>query len=67
MIYPQADGQQVTLAADDIEDVQANKLSAMPEGLLNKLTLEQVADLFAFLMHAPEPNVAGRAAPPVPR
>jgi hypothetical protein len=30
----------------------------MPEGLLNKLTLEQVADLFAFLMNTPEPAVA---------
>jgi hypothetical protein len=35
----------------------------MPEGLLNKLSLEQVADLFAFLMNAPEPNVAGRKVP----
>jgi hypothetical protein len=37
----------------------------MPEGLLNKLTLEQVADLFAFMMNAPEPNVATRGAEPV--
>jgi hypothetical protein len=36
--------------------------SAMPEGLFNKLSLEQVADLFAFLMNAPEPKVAGRNA-----
>jgi hypothetical protein len=32
----------------------------MPEGLANRLTLEQIADLFAYLMNAPEPNVAGR-------
>ena len=32
----------------------------MPEGLVNRLTLEQVADLFAYLMKSPEPNVAGR-------
>jgi hypothetical protein len=33
----------------------------MPEGLANRLTLEQIADLFAYLMKSPEPNVAGRA------
>jgi hypothetical protein len=33
----------------------------MPEGLLNKLTLSQVADLFAYLMDRPAANVAGRA------
>jgi hypothetical protein len=32
----------------------------MPVGLLNKLTLDQVADLFAYLMKTPEPNVAAR-------
>jgi hypothetical protein len=37
----------------------------MPEGLLNPLTLEQVADLFAYLMKASEADVAGR--PPEPR
>ena len=34
----------------------------MPEGLMNRLTLEQVADLFAFLMKSPEPNVATRGS-----
>jgi putative heme-binding domain-containing protein len=62
MIVLQADGQKVLLAASTIEDVQSSKLSAMPEGLMNRLTLEQVADLFAFLMKAPEPNVATREA-----
>jgi hypothetical protein len=45
--------------------VRTSKTSAMPEGLLNKLTLEQVADLFAYLMKAPEPNIAlGTTAQP---
>jgi putative heme-binding domain-containing protein len=60
MTVLQSDSQKVELAADDIEDVRASKTSAMPEGLLNTLTLEQVADLFAFLTKSPEPNVAGR-------
>jgi hypothetical protein len=59
----QADSQKVTLTAEDIEDVRDSKTSAMPEGLLNKLTLEQVADLFAYLMNATEPRVTGRSSP----
>ncbi len=55
-----ADSQKVHIPAADIEDVQPSKLSSMPEGLLNRLSLEQVADLFAYLMNAPEPKVAGR-------
>jgi putative heme-binding domain-containing protein len=62
MTVLQADSTKVQLAADDIEDVQPSKVSAMPEGLLNKLALEQVADLFALLTGAPEPNIATRPA-----
>jgi putative heme-binding domain-containing protein len=60
LIVLQSDGQKVQVPAGDIEEQTASKMSAMPEGLLNRLSLEQVADLFAFLMNAPEPNVAGR-------
>jgi putative heme-binding domain-containing protein len=61
MTVLQSDGKKYELAAADIEDVQPSKLSAMPEGLVNRLTLEQIADLFAYLMKSPEPNVAGRS------
>ncbi len=60
MTVLQSDGTKVQVAADDIEEVQASKASSMPEGLLNTLTLEQVADLFAYMMNAPEPGVAAR-------
>jgi putative heme-binding domain-containing protein len=62
MTVLQTDGQKVELAAADIEDVQPSKVSAMPEGLVNRLSLEQIADLFAYLMNAPEPSVARRKA-----
>ena len=65
MMVLQSDGQKVELKAEDIEDVQPSKVSAMPEGLANRLSLEQIADLFAYLTNAPEPSVAGRAAPNV--
>jgi putative heme-binding domain-containing protein len=60
MTVLQSDAKKVQIAADDIEEVQPSKTSAMPEGLLNKLSLEQVADLFALLMNSPEPGVATR-------
>ncbi|HJQ78532.1 MAG TPA: HEAT repeat domain-containing protein, partial [Lacipirellulaceae bacterium] len=60
MTVLQSDATKVQLAAADIEDVQTSKTSSMPEGLLNTLTLEQVADLFAFMMNSPEPGVAAR-------
>jgi putative heme-binding domain-containing protein len=62
MTVLQSDGQKVQLAEEDIEEVTASKTSSMPEGLLNRLTLEQVADLFALLMNAPDQNVAGRTS-----
>ena len=65
MTVLQSDGQKVELKAEEIEDVQPSKVSAMPEGLANRLSLEQIADLFAYLTNAPEPAVAGRAAPNV--
>jgi putative heme-binding domain-containing protein len=62
----QADSQKVHIPAEDIEEITPSKTSAMPEGLLNRLSLEQVADLFAFLMNASEPGVAGRNPPTSP-
>jgi putative heme-binding domain-containing protein len=49
----QSDGQRVQLAVADIESLTACKTSVMPEGLMNPLTLDQVADLFSYLMGAP--------------
>lgn len=48
-IVLQADGTKVTLAKDDVEQMTRSRTSAMPAGLLNDLTLDQIADLFAYL------------------
>ncbi len=60
----QSDGQKVVLKPGEIEEMTPSKVSAMPEGLANRLSLEQIADLFAYLMNAPEPSVAGRQLAP---
>ena len=43
----------VTLAVKDIQSRAAAKVSPMPEGLLNTLTMQEISDLFAFLERAP--------------
>jgi putative heme-binding domain-containing protein len=44
-----ADGEKVDIAQADIEEIKPSNVSAMPTGLLNQLTLEQVGQLFAYL------------------
>ncbi len=56
----QSDGSKTTIAADEIEEIELTKESTMPAGLLNPLTLEQVADLFTFLMEGGSSSMAGR-------
>jgi putative heme-binding domain-containing protein len=43
----------VTLAVRDIQSRATAKVSPMPEGLLNTLTMQEISDLFAFLERAP--------------
>ena len=50
VVLPTAE--RVTLLAKQIEATKPSKLSAMPEGLLNPLSLEEIADLFAYLQNS---------------
>jgi putative heme-binding domain-containing protein len=43
------DGQDVTIPAEEIEDVQPMGRSLMPEGLLEGLDEQQLRDFFAYL------------------
>jgi putative membrane-bound dehydrogenase-like protein len=74
LVAPQADGslvvlqsntEKVTIAAADVETMVTSKISAMPEGLLNPLTLEDIANLFAYLSYPPGTSVTSRRAEPV--
>jgi putative heme-binding domain-containing protein len=65
IVAPQADGSltvlqsdatKVRIAKEEIDTITPIKKSAMPEGLLNPLTLEEIADLFAYLNQPPEPK-----------
>jgi putative heme-binding domain-containing protein len=48
----ESSGSQTSILKSEIEEIRPNKASAMPEGLLNSLTLEEIADLFAYLVSA---------------
>jgi len=49
----QSDATKVRIPKDEIDVVTPIKKSTMPDGLLNTLTLEEIADLFAYLNRSP--------------
>lgn len=62
----QASGEKVAISRDDIAETRPSRKSAMPEGLLNQLTLEEVADLLAYLSQ-PAKTATATAPRPGPR
>jgi putative heme-binding domain-containing protein len=63
LIVLQANSQKARVPKDQIEDVTPSRQSAMPDGLLNTLTLEEIADLFAYLTQPPRASVTSRRSP----
>ena len=51
------DGEKLTFTGDEIEEIAATEVSAMPEGLLDDLSLSEINDLIGFL-HAQTTNMA---------
>ncbi|MDA1049592.1 MAG: HEAT repeat domain-containing protein [Planctomycetota bacterium] len=61
-IVLQLNGEKITVKADQIDEIVPNPKSAMPDGLLNQLTLEEISDLFAYLgVISPQSIARGRA------
>ena len=56
VIDPLAKDKATILAKDDIEQRIQSKVSLMPEGLLNKLSREEIFDLIAFVFSAGDSN-----------
>jgi putative membrane-bound dehydrogenase-like protein len=44
-----ADGQNISLSREEVEDLRATRTSLMPEGQLKALSDQQIRDLFAYL------------------
>ena len=59
-IVLQNNGQKVSLSRDKIDEILPSRESAMPDGLFDKLTLEEISDLFAYLGVLPTADVAER-------
>jgi putative heme-binding domain-containing protein len=49
VIVLQANGEKITIPRNEIDEIVPSQKSAMPEGLFNTLTLEEIADLFAYI------------------
>ena len=61
----QSNGETVTTREADVDELTPTNVSSMPSGLLNALTLQEIADLFAFLMNQAEtrPSIAEKPGP----
>jgi hypothetical protein len=44
------DGASVTVASEDVEEFKESKQSTMPHGLLDRLTISEINNLFAYLL-----------------
>nr|WP_182866872.1 family 16 glycoside hydrolase [Rhodopirellula sp. JC639] len=56
-VYPiDENAKAVEVDADSVELIEASKVSQMPEGLLNRLSRDEVRDLLTYLMSAGNPN-----------
>jgi putative heme-binding domain-containing protein len=67
MIVLQANGEKVTIVEGDVAETSRNKVSSMPDGLLNTLSIDDVADLFAYLSAPPVPRAEMTRRPSRPR
>ncbi len=60
-----SDGEKLELSQSDIDDIQPSFQSSMPSELLNALSLQQVADLFAYLKQDHSINMAEKDRGPI--
>ncbi len=47
-------GEQITLPANQVKEMEAQKISIMPERLLDELPDQQIRDLVAYMMKMPQ-------------
>jgi putative heme-binding domain-containing protein len=53
LVVLEPNAEKVTLRQDEVEESVVNKQSSMPQDLLEKLSLEEIADLLAFMKAGP--------------
>jgi hypothetical protein len=61
LVILQSNGDKAIVSLSDVEERVRTKVSAMPEGLLNSLTVEEISDLFAYLTKSSGSDLTRRA------
>ncbi len=51
------DRDKLEIAAEDVEEIKPSSVSAMPEGLLDDLSVSEINNLFAYLMQGKQETV----------
>jgi putative membrane-bound dehydrogenase-like protein len=64
LVVLQSNGEKAHIPEKQVAEAVRNKVSSMPEGLLNTLTIEEIADLFAYMSSAPRSELTRRPARP---
>jgi putative heme-binding domain-containing protein len=54
LLVLQMNGTKVRLPQSEVDEIEPARTSAMPEGLLNELSLTEITDLFAYLQSDPD-------------
>lgn len=60
IIILQSDGKKIQISSDNVEARKKSKLSVMPDNLLEKLSKQEIVDLFTFLGLQDENRIAGK-------
>lgn len=67
LLLQQLDERTIALSQSDIDQILPEKASIMPEGTLDQLSLQEIADLFAFLNSQREQRWVDRSEPALQR
>ena len=67
VIILQSSGEKQAVRESEIDEIIANRQSAMPDRLLDSLSLVEISDLFAYLGLLPTDSVARRPTDRIPR
>ena len=57
-------GKRIRIDANDVQEVKSNERSAMPEGMLDQLSMTEIRDLMAYLMKQSNSTLAEDAGQP---
>ena len=60
VVILQQDGKKVVVEQEDVDETLPSRLSAMPEGLLDNLSLQDVTDLFTYMSETPRSATASK-------